>query len=98
MFFSESSNLVHLEFGNVTYHLNIKTKCQDADGNQTESIYLHITIVKMMGHNKYQAETLELIYTLKTRAYSTFNKVQGFASLLYGRIVELLDEAYGDTW
>ena len=40
MFFLESSNRAQLVFGNDTYHLNIKTMCQDNHGTQTERIYL----------------------------------------------------------
>ena len=98
MFFSEFSTLAHLISGDDTYHLNIKTKYQDNDGDQPEIIYLNITIVKMMNHNQYQVETLELIYTLKTRTYSSVQKLKGFGSLLYGSIIKMLDDTYGYTW
>lgn len=98
MLFSESSNLTHLIFCDDTYHLNIKTKYQDTDGVQPDVIYLNITIVKMMNQNKYQAETLELIYTLKTRTYSTCQKLKCFGSVLYGSIIKMLDETHGYTW
>lgn len=94
MLFSESSNLTHLLYGNDTYHLNIKSEYQNNNGNKSDNIYLNITIVKMMNQNKYNVDTLELIYTLKTRTYSTFQKVNGLGSLLYASIIKLLDETY----
>lgn len=94
MLFSESSKVIHLKSGDDTYHLNIKSEYHNNKGNLLDNIYLNITIVKMMNQNRYQADTLELIYTLKTRTYSTFQKVTGLGSLLYSSIIKLLDETY----
>jgi len=97
MFFSESSKVIHLKSGDDTYHLNIKSGYQNNNGNKSDNIYLNITIVKMMNQNKYQADTIELIYSLKTRTYSTFQKVNGLGSLLYASIIKLLNETYCHT-
>ena len=92
MLFSESSNLTQLIFGDDRYHLNIKTKYQDND--QPDIINLEITIVKILDQNKYQAETLELIYNLQTRTFSANEKLKGFSFLLYNDLIKMLNETY----
>ena len=92
MLFSEFSNLTQLIFGDDTYHLNIKTKYQDND--QPDIINLDITIVKILIQNKYQAETLELIYNLQTRTFSANEKLKGFSFLLYNDLIKMLNETY----
>ena len=59
---------------------------------------MNITIVKILIQNKYQAETLELIYTSKTKTYSTPHKLKEFGSLIYKDLIKMLDKTYGYTW
>lgn len=98
MVFSESSNFSHLMFSGDTYHLNIKTKYRLNDGEHPDIIYLNITIVKMIVQNKYQVDTLELIYTLKTRTYSPYQIVNSLGHILYESIIKMLDETYSIIW
>lgn len=98
MILIESSNITDLIFNNETYHLNIKTECKSDKGDHPNNIYLSIIIIKILSNKRFQADTLQLLYTQHNRTYSPFDKPNDLSCLLYNSIIEKLDNTLGYAW
>jgi len=98
MTFIESSNNDFLVLNKEKYYLNIKTVYEDNNVVEPKIINLNITIIKIIDNQRFYAETLELIYNLKTRMYSVLSKIGNLSSLLYDSIITKLNNAFGYQW
>jgi len=83
---------------NADYHLDIETLYKSVESDKPDVIYIFIRISKLIGEEKFPADSLDLKYTLLTREYDALEELEGINEMLYNQIIEYLDETYGFLW
>lgn len=66
--------------------------------NDPGIVQVFIAISKKVRRKQRLATTVAIRFTLATHRYQAIEKIQGITSVLYERIIDLLERTFGKQW